>query len=266
MEGILIALAVFLLAMDQQILTRTLHRPLIACTIFGMLLSNTAIGMAVGASLEMMLLSFDTSRYYLNRPGSVLYSCFAVLLAVKAGMNAAEATGAVLVFLGIGCGIAHLFEVGNLVFLQQARKAAETRDEKKLAMANFLPLVLRALVFAVIAFAGVSQAENFTAAMETFGDRFGWVMEGFAAAGALLPLVGFAVLLRNLSARDMPGAFFAGFACAVLAGSTLSFEAAAAVCAMLAFGLGAFAYHLNLKETSSASAEKTKKGDSGKWW
>ena len=43
MEGILIALAVFLLAMDQQILTRTLHRPLIACTIFGMLLSNTAI-------------------------------------------------------------------------------------------------------------------------------------------------------------------------------------------------------------------------------
>ena len=102
MEGILIALVVFLLAMDQQILTRTLHRPLVACTIFGMLLSNTAIGMAVGASLEMTLLSFDTARYYLHRPGSVLYSCFAVLLAVKAGMNAAEAAGVALVFLGIG--------------------------------------------------------------------------------------------------------------------------------------------------------------------
>ena len=55
MEGILIALAVFLLAMDQQILTRTLHRPLIACTIFGMLLSNTAIGMA--ASIAAACLS-----------------------------------------------------------------------------------------------------------------------------------------------------------------------------------------------------------------
>ncbi len=266
MEGILIALAVFLLAMDQQILTRSLHRPLIACTIFGMLLSNTAIGMAVGASLEMTLLSFDTSRYFLHRTGSVLYSCFAVLLAVKAGMNAAEAAGAALVFLGIGSGVAHLFDTGNLFFLQQARKAAETRDEKKLAVANFLPLVLKALVFAVIAFVGVSQAENFTAAVESFGDGFGWILEGFSAVGALLPLVGFAVLLRNLSAKDMPGAFFAGFACAVLAGSVLSFEAAAAVCAMLAFGLGAFAYHLNLKEASSAAAEKSKKGDSGKWW
>ena len=38
MEGILLALAVFLLSMDQQVLTRSLQRPLIACTIFGLIL------------------------------------------------------------------------------------------------------------------------------------------------------------------------------------------------------------------------------------
>ena len=48
--------------------------------------------------------------------------------------------------------------------------------------------------------------------------------------------------------------------------STRSARSTWFVAALLAFGLGAFAYHLNLNETSSASAEKTKKGDSGKWW
>ena len=268
MEGILIALAVFLLSMDQQVLTRTLHRPLIACTIFGAILGDVQTGAAAGAAIELTLLTFDNERYFLTRPASVLYSCFAVLLAVKAGMNAQEASGAAIVFLGIGAGIAHLLSVVNLVFLQQARKAAETRNEKKLAAANFIPLILSGLVCAVIAFAGSASADSFVTAMENAGDQWGWILEGFAAAAYLLPLVGFAVLLRNLSAKDMPGAIFAGFACAVLAGSLLSYEAAAVVCAMIAFGIGAYDYHQNLKSTEkvSAAAEKTKKGDSKQWW
>ncbi len=268
MEGILIALAVFLLSMDQQVLTRTLHRPLIACTLFGAILGNPQTGLTVGAALELMLLTFDTERYFLSRPASVLYSCYAVLLAVKAGMNAQEASGAAIVFLGIGAGIVHLLSVLNLAFLNQARKAAETRNEKKLAAANFLPLIISGLIPAVIALAGAANAESFVTAAETLGDTWGWILEGFAVTAFLLPLVGFAVLLRNLSAKDMPGAFFAGFACAVVAGTLLSYEAAAVVCAMIAFGIGAYDYHLNLgsRDTVSAPAEKTKKGESKQWW
>lgn len=267
MEGILLALAVFLLTIDQQILTRTLHRPLIACTVFGMLLGNTETGLAVGAALEMTLLSFDTERYFLHRPGSVLYSCFAVLLAVKAGMNAQEAVGAGIVFLGIGAGILHLVSLLNLLFLQQARKAAEGRSEKKLAAANFIPLIISGLIPAVIALIGCANAEAFLTSAESLGDGWGWILEGLGAAAYLMPLIGFAVLLRNLQARDMPGAFFAGFGTAVLAGSVLSFEAAAIICAMIAFGLGAYDYHSRLQEKSTSSAaEKTKKGESGKWW
>ena len=180
MEGILLALAVFLLSMDQQVLTRSLQRPLIACTIFGLILGNAGTGLAVGAALEMTMLSFDTERYYFSRPASVLYSCFSVLLAVKANLIAAEAAGAAIVFFGIGAGIVHLLSAGNLIFLQQARKAAETRNEKKLASANFIPLLISGLIPAVIALIGAANAESFVTAMETMGDKWGWIPEGFA--------------------------------------------------------------------------------------
>ena len=268
MEGILLALAVFLLSMDQQVLTRSLQRPLIACTIFGLILGNAGTGLAVGAALEMTMLSFDTERYYFSRPASVLYSCFSVLLAVKANLIAAEAAGAAIVFFGIGAGIVHLLSAGNLIFLQQARKAAETRNEKKLAAANFIPLLISGLIPAVIALIGAANAESFVTSMETMGDKWGWILEGFAALAYLLPLVGFAVLLRNLAAKDMPGAFFAGFACAVIAGTVFSYEAGALICALIAFAIGAYDYHssLNKKETETVKKEKAGKGESGQWW
>ena len=268
MEGILIALAVFLLSMDQQVLTRALSRPLIACTVFGMILGNVTAGATVGAALELIVLTFNTEVYYLHRPSTVLLSCFTVLLAVKGGFAAEEAIGLAIIFIGIHAGIVHLLSVFNTAFLPSARKAAETRNEKKLAAVNFIPLVISGLVPAVVAYLGVMNAEAYAASLETAGENLGWILEGFAAAAYLLPLLGFAVLLRNLNAKDMPGAFFAGFACAVLAGSLFSFESAAVICAIFAFAIGAYDYHANIKGSgASSNTEKTvKKGESGQWW
>ena len=65
-----------------------------------------------------------------------------------------------------------------------------------------------------------------------------------------------------------PGAFFAGFACAVIAGTVFSYEAGALICALIAFAIGAYDYHssLNKKETETVKKEKAGKGESGQWW
>jgi PTS system N-acetylgalactosamine-specific IIC component len=252
----LIAILVFILTLDQSSFLRVLHRPLIACTLFGIVLNDPAKGAAVGAAMELIVLGAENR--YVN---TVLYSVMAVVLAVQSGMDVNTAIASALVFAWLGMYADGAFTAISAAFLPMARKAAENRDEKKLALANFLPGILKALLFTVLACLAYTGGESFRTTVSSLEKNAGWVMAGLAAAGSLMKCLGFAVILRNIQIREISGALVAGAAFAALIVTTGISGATLLICAMLAFALAAYDYSLQANETAAAE-----KGGASKWW
>ena len=165
-------LIAFLMACDENTLTRVLHRPLAACTIFGAVLGNAPAGLAAGAVLEIEAVAFDAvmpSNY-------ILPSLAAAVAAVNGGGVSGAMAGAGFWLVGL-----LLKEVSSLIctaLLPAARKAAETRKEGGLTMAVILSLVINGLVFGLAAMFLASKGAELTDFFRVLRD------EGFFRAEA----------------------------------------------------------------------------------
>ncbi len=259
----MLGIVVFLLAADQFLFTGMLSRPLAACTLIGAACGNLQAGLMAGGAIEMLLAGADESIRILDRRNYVFASAAAVILTASAGLDAQAAAGFAPVLIAAGTGLNHLLSIVNISLLPSARNAAETRNEKKLAVTHFLPLLIAAAVSAVIAVlmqnAVSANAENIV----LMAEKYEWVYKALCMAGSLMPCVGFAVLLRNLSVKDMKGAFWAGAAAGSMITAAISPAAALVICAGAAFGAAAYDYHQAVKDETPV---KTQKGGGQKWW
>ncbi|MCR4951706.1 MAG: PTS sugar transporter subunit IIC [Solobacterium sp.] len=261
--NVLLILTVFLLAADQFLFTGFLSRPLPACTLIGAVCGNTGAGVMAGGALEMLLAGQDVSVRVLDRRSYVLCSCAAVILVSAAGLKPEAAAGIAAVLIAAGTGLNHLLSILFTSFLAPARNAAETRNETKLAVTHFLPVVLASAVFAVCAAVLYGMIQTKSDSIAALAADYRWVYKGLCAAGSLLPCVGLAILLRNLSVKDMKGAFWAGAASASMITAALSPASALALCAAIAFGAAGYDYH---RLTEGQTPAKTQKGGAQKWW
>ena len=259
----LLFIAVFLLAADQYLFTGFLCRPLPACALIGMVLKNPAAGVMAGGALEMLLAGQDMSPRILDRRSYVLASAAAVILVSASGMEPAAAAGIAAVLIAAGTGLNHLLSILYTAMLAPARSAAETRNETKLAVTHFLPVLISSAAFAVSAVVLYGMAGKLSGDLADSAEKFRWLYKGLCITGSLMPCVGFAVLLRNLAVKDMKGAFWAGAAAASLACASISPASALALSAAAAFGLAAYDYHTNTKDSQP---QKTQKGGGQKWW
>ena len=260
--NILIFMIAFLAAVDENALTRVLHRPLAACTLFGAALGNTALGASVGAVLEVQAIALDCVR-----EGSyTLVSLAAVLLAVLNGLDPAEAAaGASFMFLA-GALLENAASAVSAIALPGARKAAEKRNETGLLIGTLIPALIYGLITGAIAMVMVSFGTDFAAKINAMLESSGWILSGLSAAGLLLPAVGIAILLRNLNVRQMPGAFMGGFAAAAVMLAAGLKGSALILCGFIAFAAASLAYHTGaLKPEAAAEKPQPKKGGQ-KWW
>ena len=255
----LIFLIAFLMACDENTLTRVLHRPLAACTIFGAVLGNAPAGLAAGAVLEIEAVAFDAvmpSNY-------ILPSLAAAVAAVNGGVSGAYA-GAAFWLAGL-----MLKEVSSLIsaaLLPSARKAAETRKEGGLTLAVILSLVINGLVFGLPAMFLASKGAEMTDFFASLLAQNGWILSGLCAGGIFTGAVGIAVLMRNLNVREMPGVFLAGAAAAAVMCACGLGQAAALLCALTAFGAASLDYQLRKGTAEKAPETKPVRKGGAQWW
>jgi PTS system N-acetylgalactosamine-specific IIC component len=256
----LIFLIAFLMACDENTLTRVLHRPLAACTIFGAVLGNAPAGLAAGAVLEIEAVAFDAvmpSNY-------ILPSLAAAVAAVNGGGVSGAMAGAGFWLVGL-----LLKEVSSLIctaLLPAARKAAETRKEGGLTMAVILSLVINGLVFGLAAMFLASKGAELTDFFSSLLAQNGWILSGLYAAGIFTGAVGIAVLMRNLNVKEMPGVFLAGAAAAAVMCACGLGQAAALLCALIAFGAASLDYQLRKGTAEKAPETKPVKKGGAQWW
>jgi fructoselysine and glucoselysine-specific PTS system IIC component len=193
---------------DYQFGTLYSFRPIVVAPVVGLLLGNVQIGLALGASLELLFLGSVSIGAYIppdaNSAG-ILCTAYAILL----GLDAETAVGLAMPIGSIMVALSNLFSpVTNGLSGLAPKYAAAGQDKKIVALHWLIALVYTPVKFVVI-FAAVY-----------FGsDAVAWVLDvvpayvltGFSIAANMLPVLGFAMLGRMIFTKALMPFFFLGF-------------------------------------------------------
>lgn len=188
--------------MDELTLQTSLSQPVWAGLIAGLVMGDVKTGLIIGGSLQLTVLGVGTfggaSKIDANS-GTVMATAFAI----GAGMDpqvAVAALGVPVASLMIQTDIVARF--ANTFFQHRVDKMIDTENYKGIErnyLYGYLPWTLsRGIpVFLALAFGG----PFVRTAVSYMNANLAWLSNGLATAGALLPAVGFAILLHYLPVK-----------------------------------------------------------------
>jgi PTS system mannose-specific IIC component len=136
---------------------------------------------------------------------------------VPAGASLAEISdSAITLAASIGVALASLFielnvltRFANTYFQHRADKYVQEGNEKKIVQMNVLGAIPWVLASALPLSLFLIFGQGLVAAIESAIPT--WLMEGFRIAGSMLPVVGFAILMRYLPVAKEPQWLLVGF-------------------------------------------------------
>ena len=188
--------------LDELQIYSSMSAPVFAGLFSGLVMGDVVTGLYIGGSLQLMLLGVGTfggaSKIDANS-GAILATAFSVAL----GMDPKQAVAAIAVpVASLMIQLDILARFANTFFAHRIDKNVEDMDYKAIGR-NFLlgalPWSLSRLVpvFLALAFGG-GVVEKVVTILN--GD-LKWLGDGLSVAGAVLPAVGFAILLRYLPVK-----------------------------------------------------------------
>ena len=198
---------------------RQTHRPLVACTLIGLVLGDLKTGVMVGGTLELVALGWMNVGAAMA-PDAALASVIAAILVIKGGQPAQESI-AIAIPVAVAGQMLTIFVRTIAVFFQhQADKFAKEANFRGVELCHFSALLLQGLRVAIPAAIVVStaSAENVQAFLGKIPVE---VAEGLRIAGNVVVVVGYAMVINMMSARALMPFFFLGFVVAVFSGYNL---------------------------------------------
>lgn len=202
------------------------YSPLFAGTVTGLILGDLQTGLIVGATLQLTTLGVATYGGatvpdFLS--GAIMGTAFAILSGngPEYGIGLAVPIGLLLTQLDI------LGRMTNTYFQHKADKYAEVGDYKGVERSNLLGAIPWMLTRMLPVFIGLVFGEQVVNAINSFIPQ--WVMLGLKSAGALLPAMGIAILMRYLPIRKHFPYYIIGFVLMAFGGANFSLLGAALV-------------------------------------
>ena len=194
--------------LDQISIQIGVYTPLFAATITGALLGNVELGLSVGATLQLMTLGVATYGGasvpdYLS--GAIMGNAYAIISGEGAeyGIALAVPIGLLLTQLDI------IGRMANSFFQHYAERCAEKNDINGVELANKLGMIPWILSRVIPVFVGLLFGQAVVNSINSFIPV--WFMSGLKAAGAILPALGMAILMRYLPLKKYYPYFIIGF-------------------------------------------------------
>lgn len=199
------------------------HRPLIACTVIGLILGDLKTGIILGGTLELIALGWMNVGAA-QSPDSALASIISAILVIVGQQSIATGIAIALPVAAAGQVLTVFARTITVVFQHAADKAAEEARFRTLDILHVSALGVQALRVAVPAlivslFVSADMVSNMLNAIPEF------VTRGLQIAGGFIVVVGYAMVLRMMGVKYLMPFFFLGF----LAGGYLDLS-------LLAFG------------------------------
>lgn len=209
--GIIIVLLVYTAigVLDQISIQIGPYTPLFAAAFTGLVMGDLTTGLLVGATLQLMTLGVATYGGatvpdFLS--GAIMGTAYAILSGkgVEYGIGIAIPIGLLLTQMDI------LGRMFNLFWQKRAAKFAEAGNARGVEMSNVFGIFSWTLSRMVPVFIGLYFGEH---VVNLINEAIPvWVMNGLKAAGAILPAMGIAILLRYLPIKKYWAYFIIGFA------------------------------------------------------
>lgn len=232
MQGVSILIAIVLIlytiiaVIDQISIQCGLYTPLFAAVITGALLGDLQTGLVIGATLQLMTLGVATYGRatvpdYLS--GAIMGTTYAIISGQGAeyGIALAIPIGLLLTQMDI------LGRMANSFFQHYADRCAEKGDYKGVERANLLGIIPWTLSRVIPVALGLCFGEAVVNSINAIIPA--WFMTGLKTAGAILPAMGMAILMRYLPIKKYYAYFIIGFVMIAYGGATFTVMAAALI-------------------------------------
>ncbi|MDD7568608.1 MAG: PTS mannose/fructose/sorbose transporter subunit IIC [[Actinobacillus] rossii] len=209
LEIILVTLVAAICGMGSVLDERQTHRPLVACTLIGLVLGDLQSGIIVGGMLEMLALGWMNVGAAMA-PDAALASVIAAILVIKGGQDKTTAIAVAIPVAAAGQ-VLTIFVRTLTIFLQhKADDYAEQANFRGIELCHFTGLALQALRVAIPTFAValVAGTDTVTNALNAIPEV---VTRGLQIAGGFIVVVGYAMVINMMRAGALMPFFFLGF-------------------------------------------------------
>ena len=204
------------------------HRPVVACTLTGIVLGDPTTGIILGGTLEMMALGWMNVGAAMA-PDAALASTVSTVLVIVGHQSIGAG---IALAVPLAAAVLTIFVRTITVFFQHlADKYAEQANLRGIEMCHVAGLLLQALRVAIptVAIALVAGTDVVNDALNSIPEV---ITRGLQVAGGFIVVVGYAMVINLMNAQKLMVYFFLGFLIAVFTDVNLiGFGAIGAICA-----------------------------------
>ncbi len=185
------------------------HRPLIACTMTGLILGDMTTGIIIGGTLEMMALGWMNIGAAIA-PDAALASVISTILVVAGGQTPATGIAIAMPLAAAGQVLAIICKTVSVVFQHWADGYAEKGSTFGIDLCHYLALVFQGLRVGIPAvlvamYVGTDAVQSMLAAIPPV------ITGGLQVASGFIVVVGYAMVINMMGAQYLMPFFFLGF-------------------------------------------------------
>ena len=185
------------------------HRPLIACTVTGLILGDMTTGIILGGTLELIALGWMNIGAA-QSPDSALASVISTILVVVGHQDIQKGIAIALPVAVAGQVLTVLVRTVTVAIQHAADKEAEKANFNKIIFLHFFALIFQAMRVAIPATL-VAVFVDANAVIRLLNAIPEVVTGGLAVAGGMIVVVGYAMVLNMMYIKYLLPSFFAGF-------------------------------------------------------
>lgn len=185
------------------------HRPLIACTLTGLILGDITTGIIIGGTLEMIALGWMNIGAAMA-PDAALASVISTILVIAGHQSIGAGIAIAMPLAAAGQVLTILCRTLTVAFQHKADSYAEAGDLRGIDICHLSALLIQALRVAVPS--TLVALYIGTGAVQSMLDAIPPVITGgLQVAGGFIVVVGYAMVINMMGAKYLMPFFFLGF-------------------------------------------------------
>ncbi|MGP1959884.1 MAG: PTS mannose/fructose/sorbose transporter subunit IIC [Arsenophonus sp. NC-TX2-MAG3] len=185
------------------------HRPLIACTLIGLVLGDIKTGIIVGGTLEMIALGWMNIGAAIA-PDAALASIISTILVIVGGQHISTGIALAIPLAAAGQVLTVIVRTITVAFQHASNRAASSANLRALTIIHILALLLQAMRIAVPSLivaisVGTSEVQYLLDSIPKV------ITNGLNIAGGIIVVVGYAMVINMMRAGYLMPFFYLGF-------------------------------------------------------
>ena len=214
-QALLVTLVGIIATIDYNGPLFMIHRPLVTSAMVGLVLGDFTQGVLIGSALELTWLGVTGIGGY-TPPDTISGAIIGTAFGILSGQGE---TAGIAIAVPIAVATQQLDVLAktlDVYFVKKADNDAKNGDYSKIGFYHYSSLILITLFKIVPIFLAIMLGGGYVA--DLFAKVPPIVMQGLNSAGALLPSIGFGMLLNMMLKKNMWVFLLIGFICSVYGG------------------------------------------------